>query len=236
MTRRAAVWAALPRAGPVAERELGQGVADRLADLDGRLDGRAQGDDLVDVDAGPWRLAGHLRDVRANHRHAGRSTHQQHAVEALPVEPCLAQGFLGQPPGAVHEGERHGLELRPGKLEALSPRTELQGDPGRRPLREGPLGLLAAQQNLVERDRVVERIEAGLGGELLGQERGDPVVPVLAAQVVVAGSGQHRDVLGCNPGDGHVEGAAAQVVDQDGLASRSLSGSGRRREWRPWAR
>ena len=54
---------------------------------------------------------------------------------------------------------------------------------------------------------------------LLGQERGDRVVPVLAAQVVVAGSGQHRDVRGCNPGDSHVEGAAAQVVDQDRLAS-----------------
>ena len=37
---------------------------------------------------------------------------------------------------------------------------------------------------------------------------------------MVAGGGQHRDVLGGNPGDGHVEGAAAQVVDQDGLAGR----------------
>ena len=96
--------------------------------------------------------------------------------------------------------------------------AELEGDPGRGPLGEGPLGLLAADEHLVQRHGIVERIEAGLGGELLGEERGDPVVPVLAAQVVVAGRGQDDDVLGGDPGDGHVERAAAQVVDQHGLA------------------
>ena len=87
----------------------------------------------------------------------------------------------------------------------------------RGPLGEGPLGLLAADEDLVERDGVVERVEPRLGGELLGQERGDPVVPVLAPQVVVAGGGQDGDILGRDPRHGHVERAAAQVVDQHRL-------------------
>ena len=95
--------------------------------------------------------------------------------------------------------------------------AKLERDPRRGPLGEGPLGLLAADEDLVERDRVVERVEAGLGGELLGQERGDPVVPVLAPQVVVAGGGQDDDVLRGDPRHGHVEGAAAQVVDEHRL-------------------
>src|SRR5271157_5405126 len=221
VTRRAAVWAALPRAGPVESVNFGS----------------------ASPIGWPTSMAAWMAAPRATT--SSTLTPVRGGLPAISVTYERTMGMRVDPPTSStpsrlcqssrasprassvrrrvrsHEGERHGLELRPGKLEALSPRAELQGDPGRRPLREGPLGLLAAKQDLVERDRVVERIEAGLGGELLGQERGDPVVPVLAAQVMVAGGGQHCDVLGRDPGHGHVEGASAQVVDEDGLASRS---------------
>ena len=85
------------------------------------------------------------------------------------------------------------------------------------PIGECPLRPLGAVEQLVQRDGVVQRVDAGISGELLGQEGGDPVVPVLAAEVVVAGRGQHGDLFGRDPGDGHVERAAAEVVDQDRL-------------------
>ena len=143
------------------------------------------------------------------------------------VRSGLAEGLLGQAARAVHEREGHRLELRPGQLEAPPLGAELEGDPRRRSLGERPLGLLAADQDLVEGHGVVERVEPGLGREPLGEERGDPIVPVLAAEVVVAGRGEDDDLLGRDPRHGDVEGAAAQVVDQDGLVDARPSAARR---------
>ena len=110
------------------ERESRRGIADRLAHLDRRLDGRAQGDNFVDVDAGARRLAGHLRDIAPHHRHPRRAADQEHAVELRPGEPGLAECFLGEPASAVHEREGHRLEFGPRQLERAPFGAELKRD------------------------------------------------------------------------------------------------------------
>ena len=52
---------------------------------------------------------------------------------------------------------------------------------------------------------------------LLGDVIDDAVVPVLAAEAHVALDGQRLEALLRQADQRHVEGAAAQVVDQDGL-------------------
>jgi len=171
--------------------------------------------------------AHHLGHVRPDHRHPRRAPHEQDAVQVAPRPLRLAERLLGQAAGPVHQREGHGLELGAGQLVAAPLRPELEGDPRRGPLGEQPLRLLAADEHLVERDRVVEGIDPGVGGELLGEEGGDPVVPVLAAEVVVARRGQDGELVGRDAGDGHVEGAAAEVVDEHGLR-RARTSAGRR--------
>ena len=60
------------------------------------------------------------------------------------------------------------------------------------------------------------------------------LVEVVAAQLVVAVAGQHLGHVPRDLHDGHVEGAAAQVVDQHGAVSLAVGAVGER--WRRWAR
>ena len=65
--------------------------------------------------------------------------------------------------------------------------------------------------------------------ELADQVLHDALVEVVAAQAVVAGGGQNLDDAVVDLQDGHIEGAAAQVVDHDllGLLLIHAVGQGR---------
>ena len=80
-----------------------------------------------------------------------------------------------------------------------------------------PLGLLAADRHLAGGLRGVQRVEPVLLLEPADDVADDGVVPVLAAEFVVAVRAQDGDVGRPDPHQRHVERAAAQVVHEDGL-------------------
>src|SRR5204863_248872 len=65
-----------------------------------------------------------------------------------------------------------------------------------------------------------ERVAAGLGPELLGEVLAQPLVPVVPAQADLALGGDGAVLAaGAHFEDGGVEGAAAQVVDEDAFGA-----------------
>ena len=85
-----------------------------------------------------------------------------------------------------------------------------------------PLGLFTANQDFVQRNGVVKRVETGLGREPLRKKGGDPVIPVLASQVVISGGRKHHDLLGRDSRHRDVKRSSPQVIDQDGLLDACL--------------
>ena len=90
---------------------------------------------------------------------------------------------------------------------------------------------------------IFPRIDAVLADELLGHEVDQPLVPIVAAELHVAVGGQGDELAAADLHHGHVERAAAQVVDQELLrlvaaalsVQKALAES--RRPWRRrWAR
>ena len=90
-------------------------------------------------------------------------------------------------------------------------------------LRAGQLdfGFLSGLFETLRGQRVVVQIDAVFLLELIGEKFNQPKVKVLTAEERVAVSGQDLKLMLsinlCNFNDGDVEGAAAQVVDSDGL-------------------
>ena len=77
------------------------------------------------------------------------------------------------------------------------------------------LGLLSGLFDALHGHLVAGEVDALLGLEAVQNPVHDPLVEVIAAQAVVAGGGQHFLHAVAHLDDGHVEGAAAQVVDHD---------------------
>ena len=90
------------------------------------------------------------------------------------------------------------------------------GDGRLRQLAQRPLGPLGGGCRVGQRLRIGARIGAVLLLELLGDVIDDAIVPVLAAQAHVALDGQRLEALLRQADQRHVEGAAAEVVDEDG--------------------
>ena len=94
------------------------------------------------------------------------------------------------------------------------------GDAGLIELAQGALGPLGRGAERGQRLRVAARVLA-VGGLEPGRDViDDAVVPVLAAQAHVALDGDALEAAPRQPHQGDVEGAAAEVVDQDGLRLR----------------
>ncbi len=95
------------------------------------------------------------------------------------------------------------------------------------------LGLLGRLPEPLHGHLVLAQIDAVLAAERLDQVVHDPLVPVVAAEVVVATRGFDLDHALGELEQGHVEGAAAEVEDEDGLLLAPLvqavrKGRGRR--------
>ena len=87
-----------------------------------------------------------------------------------------------------------------------------QGDLRRLRRRKLLLGLLRRFFDPGQRHKVIPQIDALGAGRFLADPIDHPLVKIVAAQVIVAGGGQHLDHAFPDLDHRHVEGAAAQIV------------------------
>ena len=189
----------------------------------------ADGDDLVGVDALVGLLAaGQLLDQVGHRGHPGGTAHQHHVVDVVDRDPGVLDHLLERACGGP-AGPSHLLELRPGQLLVQVQRVlvRVDGDVGQvdrvlHRLRQLDLGLLGGLPQPLHRHLVLGQVDAAGALELLDQPVDDPLVPVVAAEVVVAAGGTDLDHALADLEQGDVEGAAAEVEDQDGLVLLAL--------------
>ena len=130
--------------------------------------------------------------------------------------------------GAVEQVLRHPLELGARQLGVQVQRAVGAGgdvgqvDRGGGRRRQLDLGLLGGLAQTLHRHLVGGQVDAVLAAEGLDQVVDDPLVPVVAAEVVVTGGRLDLDDALGELQDRHVERAAAEVEDQDGLLLRAL--------------
>ena len=197
------------------------------------LDGGADGDHLVRVDALVGLAAGQLLDPLLHRGHAGHAAHE-HDVVDLVAHARVGQGALGRAHEPLEQVVRQLLELGPGELQvevlraALVGRDERQVDLRRRGRRELDLGLLGRLVEALEGHLVVAQVDAVVALELGGHPVDDRLVEVVAAEVVVARGGLDLEHAVADLEHGHVERAAAEVEDQDRLVGLLVEPVGQR--------
>jgi hypothetical protein len=125
---------------------------------------------------------------------------------------------------AIHEAPRERVERgaihREREVERRAARTIRElFDPQAHVLVGGELALapLGRRAQALERLRVAPWIHAVLREERVGHALGHREVEVVAAEERVARRGEHLEHLPRQLEDGHVEGAAAEIVDDDAL-------------------
>jgi hypothetical protein len=185
------------------------------------LDGRADGDDLVGVDALVGLLAEDLLGDLLRLGHAGRATDEHDLVDLAGVELGVLEGLEARGLEALEEVVAQRLELgaRERDLQVLGTvligRDERQVDRRLLHRRELDLGLLGGFLEALEGHRVLADVDAFLLAELLGEEVDEALVPVVAAQVRVAVGREHLEDAVADVEDRDVEGTAAKVEDRD---------------------
>ena len=206
-------------------------VAHQHAALDGGADGHA----LVGVDALEALLPGQLLDHLLHGGDAAGAAHQQDLGDVARAQAGVGHGLLDGAGGGLHQMRGQLVELGPGQgqVQVLGA-GGVGGDIGQVDVGGGhagqlDLGLLGGLLQALHGHLVARQVDAGVLLELGGHPVHDALVEVVAAQAVVAGGGQHLDHAVAHLQHGHVEGAAAQVVDHDLLVGLLIHAVGQRR-------
>ena len=206
-----------------------QDVLDLTAQHTG-LQGGADGDDLVRVDALVGLLAaGELLDELGDGGHAGGAADEHHVVDLADDDAGVLDDLVERGAGAVEQVGGDPLEL--GARERLVEEQRVlvrvdrdvgQVDRGRALARQLDLGLLRGLTQALHGHLVAGQVDALARLELVDEPADDPLVPVVATEVVVAVGGLDLDDALADLQQGHVERAAAEVEDEDGLLLLAL--------------
>ena len=214
-----------------AERQRGdveqQHVLDVAAQHAG-LDGGADGDDLVGVDALVGLLAGERLDELDDGGHAGGAADEDHVVQVALADAGVLERLLERDPAALDEVGRHLLELGAGERLVEVQRAvgvggdERQVDLRRLHLAELDLGLLGGLLEALDRHPVGGQVDALGVLELRDQPVDDALVPVVATEVGVAVGRLDLEHAVADLEHRHVERAAAEVEHEHGLVLGAL--------------
>ncbi|ELZ48486.1 NAD-specific glutamate dehydrogenase [Halorubrum coriense DSM 10284] len=224
-----------------AERERGHVEEDDVVDVAGEhaaLDRRAERNRLVGVDVLLRLLADELLDLLLDLRHPGGAADEDDLVDVRLRVVGVGERLLGRLDGAVDEVGREVLERRAGDglfevdRPAVGRGDEREVDRRLLLARQFDLRLLGGVLQALERLPVVTEVDPVVVLELVGEVVDERLVPVVAAEVVVAVGGDDLVDAAAEVEDRHVERAAAEVVHEDGLVGLVVEavrhGGGRR--------
>ncbi len=188
------------------------------------LNRRAQRDDLVGVDRHVRVLAaGKPPDQGLHGRDPGRATDEDHLIEVVRGDLRIRHRPLDRLQAPLDQVAGDLLERRPsdGRCQMFRARgvsgDERETDLGLGDRTQLDLGLLRSLKQPLQRLRVVTQVYSLVPLELLGQMVHEPTVEIVAAEMGVASRGSDLDNTVAHIEDAHVEGAPAQVEDQNGL-------------------
>ena len=185
------------------------------------LDGGADGDDFVRVDALMGFLAGEAAGDLDDLGHAGHAADEDEFVDLGHLELGVLEAGLERTAGALGEvvadllhlgaGERDVQVLRAGGVGGDERQVDVHGVRGR----EGDLGLLGFFLEALAGHGVLGEVDAGLRLEAVDEPLDDAFVPVVAAELGVAVGRLHFEDAAADLEDRDVEGAATEVIDRD---------------------
>ena len=161
-------------------------------------------------------------------RHPGRAADQDHVVDVGHLDPGVLDRLLERALAAVQQVLRHALELGPGQGHVQVQRARRAGrdvgqvDAGRGGRGQLDLGLLGRLAEALHGHLVLAEVDAVLAAERLDQVVDDPLVPVVATEVVVTAGRLDLDHALGQLEQRDVERAAAEVEDEDGLLLGAL--------------
>ena len=206
-----------------AETERGDVEQEDVLDIapqNAALDRRADGNDLVRVDAAVRLLLGDLLDLVLHGGHARHATDEDHVIDVRRLEAGIRQRLLRRTNGALDEvadqlgqlgaGHAQVEVLRPGGVGRHERQVDLRGLRGA----ELDLRLLGGLVEALQGELVLRQVDALLLLELRDHPVDDRLVEVVAAEVVVTGGGLHLEDAVSELEDGHVERTATEVEDE----------------------
>ena len=165
--------------------------------------------------------AGQALDQLHDGRHAGGTADEHHVVDLGDLDVRVLDDLQERVLAAVEQVRGHPLELGPGEpgvqvqRAVRGVRDVRQVDLRLHRLGKLDLGLLRRLPQPLQRHLVLRQVHAEAALEVLHQPVDDALVPVVATKVVVAAGRLDLDHAVADVQEGHVEGAATKVEDQD---------------------
>ena len=182
------------------------------------LNGCADGDALIRVDALVRLLAGDALHRVLHGGNAGRAADQNDLVDVLGGEAGVAQRLIHRTDGLFDQICRQLVELRAGDGHVEVQRAlgdERQVDVGAHQAGQLDLRLFRRFLQALQRHAILPQVDAVGLLEFVGDVVDQALVEVVAAQTVVAGGGEHLEDAVADFHQRHVERAAAEVVHED---------------------
>ena len=193
------------------------------------LEGGAEGDGFVGVDAAVGVFAEDGLDLVLDDGRAGHAADENHLVNPVGGEAGVLEGLPAWAVGPVNQ-IRYQL-LKPAAAEGAEHvlgAGGVGGNEGKVDFRfhdagKLDLGLLCGFTQTLEGHAVLAEIDACFAAELVDEPVHNALVEVVAAEEGVAAGGLDLEYAVAHLQNGDVEGAAAEVVDGEGLVAAVLA-------------